>query len=550
MDFLNRSFAQLKDLFLSMTPGARITAGLLLAVVVVSLGYLFTHEITGPEAYLLSGESFSISELKNMEKAFGQEGLGSYEIVGGRVRIPHGQRNDYMAALAKHDALPEDFGDILSRALDNGSSFMPPSEREARLRIAKQQELSRFISSMRGIEKGAVMYDVDTKPGLGKEKVVTAIVTVKPAGTQPLEARVTESIRLMVAKGMAGLDPKDVVVGDLNSNIATLGSSENFGSPHNDPYFQLSWAYEQRIKENLLKALGRIPGLTVATWVELDPEHRHREERVNVDGKPVVLQQSESSVTETVEPTPPAGPPGYQSQGNTPRRLTSVAAMSSRQEREETESTQQSVVNRQFTESEKTGLIPERVKVAVTVPTSYFESVWHARNDKPGEEPKDPEPAELEPIRTQITAKIKETVAAVIPKPADVDDPTELVKVAEFQDLPLPPIPEPGIRENAVAWLGEYWTTLGILGLAFFSLIMLRSMVRAAPGGEAKGGPSVGSPSEGGGKEDESSEQFPPRKLKRFGASGASLKDELSELVGEDPESAANILRNWIGNVT
>ena len=49
MDFLNKAFAQVADLFRSMTPGARLTAGLLLVVVVVSVGYLFTHEMSGPE---------------------------------------------------------------------------------------------------------------------------------------------------------------------------------------------------------------------------------------------------------------------------------------------------------------------------------------------------------------------------------------------------------------------------------------------------------------------------------------------------------------------
>ena len=45
MDFLNKAFAQLSDLFRSMTPAARITAGLLLAVVVVSLVYLFRYQV-------------------------------------------------------------------------------------------------------------------------------------------------------------------------------------------------------------------------------------------------------------------------------------------------------------------------------------------------------------------------------------------------------------------------------------------------------------------------------------------------------------------------
>ncbi len=43
MDFLNKALAQFSDLFRSMTPGGRITAGLLLVVAVVSVGYLFQH---------------------------------------------------------------------------------------------------------------------------------------------------------------------------------------------------------------------------------------------------------------------------------------------------------------------------------------------------------------------------------------------------------------------------------------------------------------------------------------------------------------------------
>ena len=41
-----------------MTPGARITAGLLLIVVVVSLGYLFTT-ISGPSGDLMHGMAVS-----------------------------------------------------------------------------------------------------------------------------------------------------------------------------------------------------------------------------------------------------------------------------------------------------------------------------------------------------------------------------------------------------------------------------------------------------------------------------------------------------------
>jgi len=38
-------------------------------------------------------------------------------------------------------------------------------------------------------------------------------------------------------------------------------------------------------------------------------------------------------------------------------------------------------------------------------------------------------------------------------------------------------------------------------------------------------------------------------RLFNFNATGPSLRDELASLVDEDPEMAANILKNWIGHV-
>ncbi|MFH1265561.1 MAG: flagellar M-ring protein FliF C-terminal domain-containing protein [Planctomycetota bacterium] len=550
MDFLNQSFTQLRELFLSMTPAARITAALLLAVVVVSLGYLFTHEIAGPELYLLSGESFSIGELQNMEEAFGQEALDSYEIVGARIRVPRSERNEYMAALAKHEALPEDFGDILDEALAKGSAFMSPSDREAHLKNAKEVQLSRIISSLKEVEAATVMYDTETKPGLRREKVYSASVVVKPLGAQPLDPALASSLRLLVVGSIAGLKPRDVAVTDRNTGQTTFGESGDFTNPTSDPLIARKRFYEQWYTDKILGALRGIPGLTVTPHVELNTEQKHEEEQVKHDAKTVTVQTEESTLTKTVDSTPPAGRVGVVAQANAPTRLTSAAANSSSQDEERSDSSQHSLPSTTVTKSEKAGFGEKRVTVAVTVPTSYFEKVWRSKNPtEEGEEPKQPEPTDLEPIRSETFAKIKETVAAIIHQSEGVTDPTELVTVAEFPDIALPPIPQPGLARNALTWLSQYWSTVGLIGLALFSLVMLRSMIRAVPGGEAEGHAPKSMPTEPGGEE-ESAQEVSQRKLQRFTGSGASIRDELSELVNEDPETAANILRNWIGTAS
>ena len=104
------------------------------------------------------------------------------------------------------------------------------------------------------------------------------------------------------------------------------------------------------------------------------------------------------------------------------------------------------------------------------------------------------------------------------------------------------------VPEKTMAWFGEYWSTLGMIGLALFSLVILRTMVRATPPGPETTGAPATLPLHGTEGAGESAEEAALKRLGRFTGSGPSLRDELSELVQEDPDTAANILRNWIGN--
>lgn len=552
MDFLNKAFAQLKDLFLSMTPGARITAGLLLAVVVISLGYLFTHRGAGANAYLMNGESFSPGDLRAMEAAFGEKGLKDYKIEGSRVRVPQGEHSTYMAALAEADALPYDFGDMLDRAINQGGVFQAKDERQARLKIAKEKQLSRLIAKMNGIENAAVVYDTQTSGGLKREEVTTAAVFVKPLGSHQLDDEIASSIRRLVVKAIAGLKPADCAVTDQNTGRTTYGGSESLGGPHDDPYLTRKRIYEQRLKDDILEVLSYVPGVIVIPNVELDRERIRREEQLKHDPKPVTYQTSDKSSSTSQDGGGAGGRVGYDAQQNAPRRLNTTQSTGSHQEQEESEQQTFSAVSSQRIEKESIGLTPKRVTVSVAVPASYFEKVWQEQNTaEPGADPKTPDENELAPIRTQVTSNIQTLVAGLLPEVEGVNDLIELVKVKEFQDITQPEIPQPGMGENALAWLGQSWSTLGLILLAFFSLFMLRSMVLAAPASTTESGAPAALSSE---TEEDEAEPGPKKpkghRLRRFSTPGASLHDELSELVGEDPDTAANILRTWIGNAT
>ena len=218
MDFVDRASSQLKTLYGAMTPAARLAAGLLVAAVLVGLGYLGSHRTATPDTELMRGVPISASQLALMEAAIARANLTDYEIRGASILVPRGREAIYMAALAKANALPPQLGDATSDAFLKSTPFMSSREREELLKKATQDELSLMIRSMNGIETAYVIYDVDSKRHFGEEKLITASVSVKPVGTTRLDEARVSAIRHLVSGAIAGLKPENVTVSDLNGS--------------------------------------------------------------------------------------------------------------------------------------------------------------------------------------------------------------------------------------------------------------------------------------------------------------------------------------------
>jgi flagellar M-ring protein FliF len=347
------------------------------------------------------------------------------------------------------------------------------------------------------------------------------------------------------------MKPENVTVADLNGQVyASSGEGNTPGSIIEDPYIARKRAYEKDWQVKILSALSNVPGVNVAIDVVLDKKQASHIEEVKHDPKTVTVRETQKERTHDRDGGGPGGQPGYAAQqpkANSGTTLSARAAGTSEKETESDTDTINAVAGTRTT-TEDVGLTPKRVTATIGVPTSYFVKVWQERNPAgPDAEPKTPEKADLDKIRQEEIAKIREFVAPLLPKVDGVKDQTDLVTVKEFQDITPAEIPVPGAGEKALSWLGQYWATLGMLGLAGFSLLMLRSMTRATPPGPA---PAPTKPRSPRGPEQEEAEEEETRRasrLSRFAKGGPSLRDELSELVTEDPDAAANILRAWIG---
>lgn len=555
MDFLNQALAQVNNLFRSMSMGARIVAGLLLAVIVVSLAYLFNHQMAGPDAYLLGGEAIDATEINAVTSALGQAGLTSFQVDGNRIRVPRGEEATYMAALAEEGALPGNYGSYLQKAITESGPLVSKAKQNELLKQGLQLELQRVIRKMKGISNASVLISTVEEGNLAKKKVHSASVSVNTIGGVDLEDRVVTAIRHTVAAAISqSMAPESVTVTNVDSGY-TYPATRPGETPAGleNPYIKNRLAYEKTWREKIMTALDFIEGVVVTCNVEVDPTVEQLEQKTQHDPKTVAYSVDEVSKTANSQGPQPSGRPGMVAQGGTnqPATIGAAAGGGAKTEEEVSERREKNVVSGSTKEIKTAGLIPTRITAAIGVPSSFLEKVYLERNPPaPGAAVTKPSRVDLKTVEDEYVKKIQEMVATMLDLPKEAaPNPIPNVRVTVFDRLPGETLPEPGMGDHALSWLANHWSTLGTGLLGLVSLVMLRSMVKTAPPQPAFTPPPANTTDQQASQAAEAAnEPKPPSLRKRRLRSGPSLREELVEIVRDDPDAAANILRSWINS--
>ena len=554
MDFLNKAFEQLKDLFTSMTPGSRIIAGLLVVAIVTSVAFLFQADMFEKDVPILSGAPISPADQTAIIAAFGTEGLDNWEVIGSQVYVPRSRRVEYIAALVKNNALPPDFHQAFTDAVGEASPFESEQHRADRQKLAKEKEMALILRNIRGIESATVMYDVVDKGGFPRRKEYTASVSVRPAGSGELDPSLARSIRTSIAHSVAGLTAESVSVLDLNSNKTFSGSDNDLESVSEDPYAARKKWFEEHWTGMIRNALRDIKGSNVTVNVEIDPEMNRLQKEIKYDPRPTPLAQSSQKSSESKKALADRGRPGLEAQApaNAQAAVSTVPTNESSAESSQEETL--SVTNQDYTQKQLASLTPKRVKVTVSIPSQYYVDVWNSRNPvAAGQTPPAPDPGELKKIEDETKKAVEVAVVTLLPEQEQGEDPYPQVNVRTAPQLPEEARPEPAMADTALAWLATNWQTLVTIGFAGLGVIMLRSML-SSPGSSADDKPFVQLEDPAGAKgadraaEEEAESNLQGLLKKRFSQNGGpNLKNELADMVKEDPDTALGILQNWIG---
>ena len=506
-----------------MPLGSRILAGILAVVLIVSLGYLFTQSL--PESSrvpLFPGQSFDQATLSAMDATLCNAGFSGQNIEAGNITVPREEKAKYMAALVAADALPREFGDYLSDAVENDSWMKSMGQSKEAIELAKERELSKIIGQIDSIEFAAVQYDCEKSSSLMGGNIYSASVSVRAKGNQPLDKTIVPGIARTVAAWFAGLVPEDVVVVDLKTGLPWRTDAMDAGNGGGS-FASRKESEEKYYKAKIEQLYPEIPGLIVEAGVELNEYVKRSVVEVRHDPQATPLQVSRQVESTSREEQSREPFPGFEGKMNQPREKIELGqTVRTGQEEVRTERVDQTnAVSGIQQQTEYPPLTVRKVTATIKIPDNYILDSWRkAGNVDPDATMTAIDRADFETFRLQFFDEIRQSVAIVLPNVEGVEDKTELVHVSSYQSMVeqhLDPVKTVAMSDTAIWWSAN-WPTVVLGSIAGLVLTVVWLLLRSF-GHEGQ------------------IEETPENAAQR----------SVSELVEQKPRAAADLLRQWVG---
>ena len=568
-----QAYAHVYDLFLSMTLGNRIIALLLVAVLLLSVGYLLASamktEGQARDKYeaLYNGRHFSQNEQKAIIDVLGKNSYTDHIWRGDQLYVAKKSEPKYVGALAKEKAI----GDIGTIGVEGAEGIGVLDGRERTVRrsfeIQKKVVEEAIVTTFSEIASAAVLAEKRGEWDRNiwhRKEIKSVAVTIVPTHFKRLPDSIVYAIANIVSMSFGITDTKNEIrIIDGRNHRTYNGKGEEISG--GATYLTETAKYQDFYQEQISRLLNEIPGAQIETAVKLKQEYDTQVFRVQHEKPVAMIHQHVYGRDYLNQGWWWRGRPGQIAQFS---RTLIDPPLGPDQMPKTTEKIHEAEHTNALpgteTRSRLWELVPERVSVSIRIPMDYVREQWFLRNSSQGETPEKPKQEELEAEKELITAKTKKSVAKLLQefKSPRAPDALELVEV-EYYDVRKEQEVVLTAWEKFQLWLVEYWQTLGLMSLVFAGLVVLWSMTRPAKPDpiviyeapevpleliEARARAQAEAEARAQAEVEEEEKGY-ERTLDSFDKSIRSLKEEIAELVAENPEAAAAVLRQWIGNV-
>ena len=552
MERLRQLLAHVSAQLAVLTLSQRIAIGLCAALVAASVFWLMQWSAE-PEYVPVVKEKFEHEQLAAGEDALKASGI-KFVTRGNRVYVRPAELDNAKRVLFKADVVAGEQLFDMAAMMNNQSPFEPPEARRSKETYALGNELARIIATSPLIERARVIINPVTKRRLGRESnVPTASVMVTMARGEDMRQETVDWLAKMVSGAVSGLKPYNVFVSDDVSGRA-------YNVPRPEDAVGLGYLAEVKKRENhlhskVLDVLAYIPGVRAQVTLELDTQRRTAESYIYDKPQPRKEKASET------QSNAGGGPAESGVQANLGTALAgNQSGQSNSTEESETENYPANLKKTERTEDQALAVLKRTA--TVSIPRSYIVGLYKLKNP----EAQNPSDEDLATDQEALVGDVTRVVQGVVL----ADDPND-IQVAVVPDMRLDGEGVLGWGDAGVAMsegMGGQGTTAvelarsygpqaGLGLLAFMSMIMMMRIVRKSSQMVKKLGP-VGEDLDEGegdmlkvgpaavGQAAASESLLTGKEVDDETVRYAQLGEEVSRMVDDDPEGAAELIRRWV----
>lgn len=521
MNFFNRVFEQVRDLFLKMSMGQKLSLCLLLGTVVLSIVLMFawtTSEGLVPLYY----SDIDISAVVDITEKLNELNI-EHELKKGIIYVPRANRYLTLMKLIQADVIPK--GDDYFAFL--GETRLSDTAQKTQMLFNKAMEkaLADLIVADKNISSATVLFQQSNGSRYvfeSEQPPMGATVRVGLKSGSKLDKAQLLGIARSVANVVEGLEPQEVQISDTDSRYYTVPDSDDITSAiadQRDLKIVTEIDYRKKISPTLQVMY---PNAQLLIEVRLDTKRKTSE--VHTVGSP-----DESKISSTIDEkekstgSETAAPPGPYSElrtGNTP----GMEKSSDRTVKEELPKDWNKTD--EFEES-----LPDPIKaitVAVVIP--YSQAII----------PKGATEAPTDPALQQaaVDAHLQDVKEVVQMAVGEEDDTNITVVTNDLRGLPQPE-PLPTTLDKFLAFSQANWFKAALIFFVFVAFFMVFNTLKRSL-------PELAIPEEELLEEEAVPDLLPRMVLDDETIKTTQMKERIEETAAEDPEMVTDLVVRWI----
>lgn len=559
MDFFKLQFDRIRQQLAGLTPSQKMLCGALVVIMLMTL-FFWTRYAGQPEWEAVLDQQLSQDELGHIQMQLKAAGIDQKIGADGKLLVPAEQKLQAIAAMAMSGAMPKKIESGFDEMIKQLTAWDGQDRQSAIFNRGKELSLERVISAMPGVAAANVFIDprYDRVIGRNIEPTATVNVLMREASAAPSKS-LAMGIATLVSGAQSGLTPGKVKI-VINGRPMPIEDPSAAGDTLvATTAMELQEQAEKNYVQKIQNQFPHIDGLRVSVTVKINntseqtenveydnKKSSHLEKTIQSREREDTAQQAQANEAGTIPNTgasiaqPAVQIPGRQSNDNVSSTTFDNAPGKTSK-----------VQHRPAGEATVLG-------ASVRVPRSFF--VRLARQRDPSK--KDPDNATVDKYMSEEIASIQSAVRAC----TQIKE-SENITVAAYSDLlPLEDHPAPiAAASTFTGILGGHVKEVALGALALMSLFMMSMIVRkgapapviatvptaaaapiAAPIGSSANPLEVGETLAG--EAGESSATLDGMELDEDSIKSQKMLDQVTELVGENPEVAATLIKRWMNN--